>query len=268
MVVSVYVEGRNADALASTVTELHNLIVRFRSGRGTRTDVILLGDFNQHDQLWGGDDVAREQRQGEADPIIDFIGDFSLHSLLPRGVKTWGRNGQESTIDLVFGSDELTGTLLKCEVYGIEHGSDHRAIHTTFDIAPPERIAVQRLLLQNAPRNTIRQRIATDLQHTHRGLGTQVQTDQLMDIVLHAIHTFTPKAKPSPYGNRWWTSDLTNLRRVYTCQRNQARSYRRLGIVSQNIEQRARDGRRRSRKSRPRHQSRRLRLRHGPRNLA
>ena len=88
----------------------------------------MAGDFNRHDQLWGGDEVSLRQRQGEADPIVDFIGDFSLQSLLPRGVKTWARNGQESTIDLIFASDELATTLLKCGVYDIEHGSDHRAI--------------------------------------------------------------------------------------------------------------------------------------------
>ena len=30
-------------------------------------------------------------------------------------------------------------------------------LQTTFDIAPPERLVVQRLLLKNAPWNTIRQ---------------------------------------------------------------------------------------------------------------
>ena len=104
------------------------LIVR----RDTRLDILVAGDFNRHDQLWGGDEVSLTQRQGEADPIVDFIGDFSLHSLLPRGVKTWARNGQESTIDLIFASHELAATLLKCGVYDIEHGSDHRAIETTF----------------------------------------------------------------------------------------------------------------------------------------
>ena len=93
-----------------------------------------------------------------------------------------------------------------------------------FDIAPPERVVVQRLLLKNAPWNTIRQRIATGLQGAPLDLGAQAQTDQLMTIVLEAIHALTPKAKPSPYAKRWWTTDLTNLRRIYTSQRNQARS--------------------------------------------
>jgi hypothetical protein len=77
MVVSVYVEGKNTDALASTVTELHNLIVRFRSGRGTGTEVILVGDFNQHDQLWGGDDIS-PTKQGKADLLMDFMSKHSL----------------------------------------------------------------------------------------------------------------------------------------------------------------------------------------------
>ena len=128
----------------------------------TRLDIAIAGDFNRHDQLWGGEDVS-VQRQGEADPIIDFIGDFSLHSLLPMRVKTWARNGQESTIDLILASDELAATLIKCRVHEVEHGSDHRAIKTTFNIAPPEQIVVQRLLLKNAPWKAIQERIARAL---------------------------------------------------------------------------------------------------------
>ena len=56
-------------------------------------DILLVGDFNRHDQLWGGDNILAS-RQGEADPIIDLMGEFSLHSLLERGVKTWtGKEG-------------------------------------------------------------------------------------------------------------------------------------------------------------------------------
>ena len=54
-----------------------------------------------------------------------------------------------------------------------------------------------------------------------------------MAIVLEAIYALTPIAKPSPYAKRWWTTDLTNLRRAYTYQRNQARAYRQRGAVFQ-----------------------------------
>ncbi|EGU73274.1 hypothetical protein FOXB_16219 [Fusarium oxysporum f. sp. conglutinans Fo5176] len=35
-------------------------------------DMVIAGDFNRHDQLWGGEDVSLE-RQGEADQIIGLM---------------------------------------------------------------------------------------------------------------------------------------------------------------------------------------------------
>jgi hypothetical protein len=67
-------------------------------------ELVIVGDFNRHDQLWGGDDVSLG-RQGEADPIIDLMNEFAPSGLLKRGTKTWqggGLDGDcESTIDLV-----------------------------------------------------------------------------------------------------------------------------------------------------------------------
>ena len=67
------------------------------------------------------------------------MGDHSLHSLLPRGTKIWQNGNRETTIDLILASDELASTMVKCVVYGTEHGSNHRAIETIFDVAVPKR---------------------------------------------------------------------------------------------------------------------------------
>jgi hypothetical protein len=61
--------------------------MEFRNRSGRRTDVILVGDFNRYDTLWGGDEVTG-RRQGEARPIIELMGEYGLYSLLPRGTKT------------------------------------------------------------------------------------------------------------------------------------------------------------------------------------
>lgn len=47
----------------------------------------------------------------------------------------------ESTIDLVLATAEVANAMATCSIHPIEHGSDHRAIQTTFDVATPERIA-------------------------------------------------------------------------------------------------------------------------------
>lgn len=51
-------------------------------------DGVTTGDFNRHDQMYGGDDVS-VAKQGVVDPIIDLMNEFMLRSLLQRGAKAW-----------------------------------------------------------------------------------------------------------------------------------------------------------------------------------
>ncbi|KAL3704532.1 hypothetical protein TMatcc_008203 [Talaromyces marneffei ATCC 18224] len=62
-----------------------------------------------------------------------------------------------------------------------------------------------------------------------------------MTAVTEAVFQLTPKAKPSPYAKRWWTTDLTQLRCIYTYWRNQARSRRRAGRMVPGLEKQARE---------------------------
>ena len=239
LVASVYVEGDNASALSQTVDLLREAIRSAGHRGGPRLDLVIAGDFNRHDQLWGGDEVL-SQRQGEADPIIDFMGEWSLESLLPRGTKTWQDSRYATTIDLMLVSQELAASVVKCKIHDTEHGSDHRAIETTFDVDLPERVVEPRLLYKNAPWKEIRERIARTLQQQRRGVTVQEQTDRLMHAVQEAVFALTPKAKPCPYAKRRWTQDLTKLRRVYTYWRNRARAQRRGGEALPTLEQQAR----------------------------
>ena len=141
LVVSVYIPGGDPQALRDACNKLDEAITKVRRQAGTVVDVVLAGDFNQHDQLWGGEDVTMA-RQGEADPIIDLMTEHALSSLLPRGTKTWQGGEYETTIDLVLASRELADAVTRCAIYATEHGSDHRTIETMFDSsvsAPPQR---------------------------------------------------------------------------------------------------------------------------------
>ena len=240
LVVSVYVEGNNEEALISTIRLLHGLVVDLQGRDGIRTDVLIMGDFNRHDQLWGGDQIS-PVRQGEADALVDYMTEYSLHSLLLRGTKTWQSGDMETTIDLVLASTELAEEMVRCGIHYTNHGSDHQAIETEFDISVPDRPASERLLWKNAPWAEIRARVATSLQAVPLGGSVQLQTDRLMTAVTEAVLKLTPKAKPSPYAKRWWTTDLTQLRRTYTYWRNRARSRRRVGRAVPELEQRARE---------------------------
>ncbi|KAJ3487744.1 hypothetical protein NLG97_g6342 [Lecanicillium saksenae] len=153
--VSVYVEGGDAHALAETCGRLRKVVREVRGRAGNVVDVVIAGDFNRHDQLWGGDEVSW-LRQGEGDDIINLMHDLALSSLLPRGTKTWQGGEYESTIDLTLASGDLAANMIK--------------------------------------------------------------------------------AKPSSVAKRWWTEDLTQLRRIYTHWRNKARSARRAGCRARALE--------------------------------
>ena len=240
MVVSVYIPGGDPQALRDACNKLDEAITKVRRQAGTVVDVVLAGDFNQHDQLWGGEDVTMA-RQGEADPIIDLMTEHALSSLLPRGTKTWQGGEYETTIDLVLASRELADAVTRCAIYATEHGSDHRTIETMFDssVSAPPQQQQERLLLKNAPWIAIRDRIFRTLGATPPTGTTQQRTDRLMAAVLEAVHALTPRARPSPCAKRWWTQDLTQLRRIYTHWRNRARAARRAGAARPDLEETA-----------------------------
>ena len=238
LVVSVYVPKQDPRALRSTCDDLRKIIMDTRRNAGTAVDVVIAGDFNRHDQMWGGNDVSLE-RQGEADRIIDLMDEFALRSLLRRGTKTWHGWDYDTTIDLVLASTDLADTTVKCAIHSTEHGSDHRTIETVFDTLVPAPKQQDRLLLKNAPWKAINTRIAEALNASPYGGTVQQQTDRLMSAVLDAVQALTPKPRPSPYCKRWWTSDLTQLRCIYTYWRNRARTERRAGRPLLDLEEMA-----------------------------
>jgi len=237
LVASVYVPGIDAQALQDTCNNLRKTIQEVRRKANTVVELVIVGDFNRHDQLWGGDDISIE-RQGEADSIIDFMNEFTLSSLLRRGTKTWHGGYYETTIDLVLASEELENAAIKCTLYRTEHGSDHCTIEAVFDISVPTSIPQERLLLKNAPWKRINARIANSLGPLS-DCTVQQKTDRLMAAVTEAVRALTPKAKPSPFTKRWWTSDLTQLRCIYTYWRNRARAERRSGQSTSDLEGKA-----------------------------
>ena len=165
-----------------------------------------------------------------------MMNELALNSLLPRGTKTWQNRDHETTIDLTLASEGLSDAMLKCAIHQTDHGADHRAIDTVIDISVPTPIQEDRLLLKNASWKEINARIALTLGTTVTEGTVQQMTDRLMETVQEAIQALTPKARPTPYPKRWWTTDLTQLRRIYTYWRNRARGERRAGWVSTELE--------------------------------
>jgi hypothetical protein len=59
-------------------------VLTLSSGRGTRVDLLLYADLNRHHELCGGTQAFGEAgRTDEAEPIVDFMQENALTSLLP-----------------------------------------------------------------------------------------------------------------------------------------------------------------------------------------
>lgn len=60
---SIYVEGGDASALDDACDHLRKAVARVRRDTGAVVEVMIVGDFNRHDQLWGGDEVSLGRRR-------------------------------------------------------------------------------------------------------------------------------------------------------------------------------------------------------------
>ena len=226
------------DHLPSRLAALRTTIQRERLNY-PELEFIIAGDFNKHDTMWGGDKVVGSPRQGEAADLIDFMDDFNLTSILERGTITF-RNprGDESTLDLVLTSPELVNEIQHCRVRDNAHGSDHEPIEALFTLQYEERLQQPKLLFRFAPWDKIKAMVQELLPVTPYDL-TSVEScaARIINAVDFAIRTHCPVSKPSPYSKKWWTADLTIMRKAYVFKRNAARSSRRAGLRDYVLEQ-------------------------------
>lgn len=246
LLVSVYVPVSrdtidSEQSLRETIDILQRTISQFQQAYPLETcEIIIAGDFNRHDQLWGGDRVGEQSWQGEGEPIISFMQQNHLQLLLPRGTPTFERQDGSgtSTIDLIMTTEEMAGQMIQCNTDTSDYGSDHRAIQTEFHMQ----------IIDNSPTRPRRLFKEADWENINRRLKESLTIPQacqtiehLEQAVRHLTETVTttiqetvPLAKPSPYAKRWWTSELTQLRKqlhkarnVYTAakRRNQIQAW-------------------------------------------
>lgn len=111
-------------ALIETCNMLRTVITDVRRHAGQIVNVVIVGDFNRHNQLWGRDNISW-LRQGKANNIINLMNKIALSSLLPRGTKPWHGGEFKSTIDLVLTLEGLATNMIKCTLLTMDHGLDY-----------------------------------------------------------------------------------------------------------------------------------------------
>ena len=216
--------------LPDTIEKLSGAIYAARN-KHQDLEVLLLGDFNCHDALWGGLKGLDQQRfEGESQPLLDFMEDQQLQSLVPRGTITFEGARGESTIDLILATPYLAQNSLYTDILDYDLASDHRPLLGRFAIPATLQQQSERYLIKQAPWDLINSSIARDLAALPRQDNIDDWETAITSAVRKAVKKYCPKARPSPYARRWWNADLTALRKDYVRKRNAARSQRRAGL--------------------------------------
>ena len=258
LVTSVYVprdpsasKQHNASELAIRLDLIEVAWQESKMKWGANLQLFVAGDFNRHDQLWGGDEVISSQYHGEGTPLLEWMGSLGMQSMLPRGTKTFQVGQYETTIDLVLASSLLASRVLKCQLHDAEHGSDHRAISSTFsdgwidDIESPK--YNYRKTNWEAINAELRRLTSSDRIDNVREL--EIQSKAILTVVEETLARHTPKKRPSPYMKAWWDEELSILRREYTILRNKTINIMRNGSFQPDLEAQVTVARRRFHKA-------------------
>jgi endonuclease/exonuclease/phosphatase (EEP) superfamily protein YafD len=237
---SVYIEPidlhrvHETQSMQATLDEIEATIGKHTRNRPIPTSLIMAGDFNRHHPAWSGTHVYA-RIMAHAEELINFIHARGLSSSVPSGTPTYwslNRPGQRSTIDLTL--TDTPGSMVKCELYRDNFGSDHCATYSEWDIRVQQRLEPP---LRRAYKRADWAKIGSMI-HSHMSDSPKIDTigklDQtvktLIDITTAAISKHIPIAKPSPYSKRWFTPELkTQLKEVNRSRRKYQRCCARNG---------------------------------------
>lgn len=118
--------------------------------------------------------------------------------------------------------------LKSCKIYPNDHGLDHEFLQCDFLVQATPLAKAPRLLFKEAPWTKICEYLQKKL---HQISATPEDLDlystQIIDLLTKVIERLVLVAKPLVYTKRWWTEDLSGLRKTYARLRNLLRRKRR-----------------------------------------
>ena len=188
--------------------------------------ILWLGDFNRHHPLWddpNNDRLFTTEAVHAAEELIEVIADIGLELALPSGIPTHQHNATKSwtRLDQVFISEHSDHMLISCDTRTDLRGvlTDHLPILTILDleIEPADdtpftnfrevdweefRLALETRIANLPPPERITNQVQLDL-----------TCEELTAMIQSIIFEKVPVTEITPKSKRWWTKELTTLRK-------------------------------------------------------
>lgn len=213
----------NPPDTTNTIDTLADYLQNPQTGPAADEAIMLVGDFNKHDPLWAGPMHPARSARSATDPLIDIIVRHGLELCLEPGTPTFMSAAHQtwSTLDLLLVSgDSLLPLLVHCRTFGGD-ASDHLGLEAEFDIRPEHMEVKARPRYREADWDEFAKRV-----HRHfsdHPLPASVNSPASLDELVHHLEAglcailskVVPVSKVSTYRTRWWTPELTNLRKEF-----------------------------------------------------
>jgi len=201
--------------------------------------VVWLGDFNAHHSAWEPEgnehlyESGRPRRRGEQ--LQALATEYGMHMALPRGIGTFVTPaGRLTRPDNVFCSAETVGMITECDVREEWQPpcTDHHAILLELELSPDLAARAPRLNWRNVDWTKFNATLRRALNENEPpgecdSLDKYNRTNAALDTALAtAIAEHVPFSAPSPYQKRWWTKELTQLKKEAERLGRMSRRYR------------------------------------------
>jgi hypothetical protein len=185
--------------------------------------MLWLGDFNRHHPIW--EDKANEhlfESEDNISPLIDLLYKHDITLALPKGIPTFQTNaGNWTRPDGVWRTNTADDTILRCDVVPSIRPplADHLPIITILDLPLPRSSAPSSLNYREGDWPTINTKLRARLQTESPAsrIKTKAEFVNKVDTVINIIKSVLEEelevTKPSPYSRRWWTRELTDLKK-------------------------------------------------------
>jgi ribonuclease HI len=223
---NIYNDCEHDDTIEKVKVLQSSLDGQDRDAPNESAHTIWLGDFNRHHPHWDDTSDIRlftKTAINKAEKLISAVADAGLDLALPPKTPTHKHNVSKkwTRLDHVFLSEHSFDTLLSCEVYTEElsPNTDHLPIVTKLDLtlakATSKSIANFRNVDWEKFRSVLEGQLRTlGLPRAIRNQGElDTECSRLTNAIQNTIQSEVPTIDLCPKSRRWWTKELTFLRR-------------------------------------------------------
>ena len=188
--------------------------------------MLWLGDFNRHHPLWDEDrntQLFTNQYLDAAQPLLDLIADYGMIMTLPKGLPTLqaSRTKNWTRPDNIFCTDHTEASFVSCTTNPALRGpcTDHVPILSILDLEVPRATCESMYNYRDTDWEKFNKTLKTHMAKLPQAqpLVTddefQISARDITKAIQSTIEETIPRSRPNPHSKRWWTKDLTLMRR-------------------------------------------------------